>query len=105
MIGATHYLFGHELEAVSLGIVFVSIISFLDSKDFLNILINTEIAMLGINFYLITASAAWGDYRGQVYAICVLALTAAETAIGLALLILLYRTRGSVRFFSTNLVK
>jgi NADH-quinone oxidoreductase subunit K len=58
--------------------------------------------MLGVNFYLITASMAWGDYWGQIYAICILALTASETAIGLGILILLYRTRGSVRFYSST---
>lgn len=99
------YLFAHELVSIALGIVFVAFIGFVDSKDFLNILINAEIAMLGINFYLITASITWGDYQGQIYALCVLALTASETAVGLALLILLYRSRGSVRFFSTNLIQ
>ena len=45
----------------------------------------------------------WGDYRGQVYALCFLAITAAETAIGLGILILLYRTKGEIVFdeFST----
>lgn len=100
----TLLIFKHELIPVALAILFVGVISLITSRDFLNVLINTEIAMLGVNFYLITASMAWGDYYGQMYAICILALTAAETAIGLGLLILLYRTRGSVRFYQNNLV-
>ena len=99
----TNYLFNRELASVALGIIAVATISFIISKDFLSILINTEIVMLGLNFYLITASMGWSDYWGQVYAICILALTASETAIGLGLLILLYRTRGSVRFFINSL--
>lgn len=49
-------IFKHELIPVALSIVTVGTISLITSRDFLNILINTEIAMLGINFYLITAS-------------------------------------------------
>lgn len=52
-----YYFTSHELVFVAFGVVFVAFIGFIDSRDFLNILINTEIAMLGINFYLITASA------------------------------------------------
>src|SRR5688500_13325303 len=105
MILTFQYVLEHELGPVALGIIFVALVNFLESRDFLNVLINTEIAMLGINFLLITAAISWGDYQGQVYAICILALTASETAIGLALLILLYRARGSVRFFSSNLIR
>jgi len=59
--------------------------------------------MLGINFHLITSSIVWCDYYGQVYALCFLAITAAETAVGLGILILLYRTKGVIAFdeFST----
>lgn len=98
-------MFKHELVPVALSITSVGLISLITSRDFLNVLINTEIAMLGVNFYLITASMVWGDYWGQMYAICILALTAAETAIGLGLLILLYRTRGSVKFYQTNITQ
>lgn len=52
----TNYLFNRELASVALGIIAVATISFIISKDFLSILINTEIVMLGLNFYLITAS-------------------------------------------------
>jgi len=54
--------------------------------------------MLGINFHLITSAILWGDYSGQVYALCFLAITAAETAVGLGILILLYRTKGKITF-------
>ena len=54
--------------------------------------------MLGINFYLITSSLINGTFEGQLYALCFLAVTAAETAVGLGLLILLYRSKGQIVF-------
>jgi NADH-quinone oxidoreductase subunit K len=103
MVLKTKLLYSHELLPLALCIFFIGFLGFLESKDFLSLLINTEIIMLGLNFYLITSSLVWGDYTGQVYALCFLAITAAETAIGLGLLILLYRTKGNIIFteFST----
>lgn len=81
----------------------VGLAGFLESREFISVLVNTEIMMLGVNFHLITSSVLWGDYKGQVYALCFLAITAAETAIGLGILILLYRVKGKISFdeFST----
>jgi len=95
--------FSHELIPLTVAIFLIGFIGFLESREFLSILINTEIMMLAINFNLITNSLIWGDYYGQVYALCFLAITAAETAIGLGILILLYRTKGKITFdeFST----
>jgi NADH-quinone oxidoreductase subunit K len=95
--------FNHELLAITISIFLMGLIGFLESKEFLSILINTEIIMLGINFYLITNSILWSDYNGQVLALCFLAITAAETSIGLGILILLYRAKGKISFdeFST----
>jgi NADH:ubiquinone oxidoreductase subunit K len=53
-----NYLVQHELISVAIGISAVALISFISSRDFLSILVNTEIVMLGVNFYLITASMA-----------------------------------------------
>jgi NADH:ubiquinone oxidoreductase subunit K len=61
--------------------------------------------MLGINFYLITISLVYSSYLGQVYSLCFLSLTAAETAIGLGLLITLYRIKGSIQFIETSGLK
>jgi len=95
--------YSHELIPLTICIFLVGFIGFLESREFLSILINTEIMMLGINFNIITNSILWNDYYGQVYALCFLAITAAETAIGLGILILLYRTKGKISFdeFST----
>jgi len=95
--------FKHELIPLSTAVFLVGLAGFLESREFLSLLINTEIMMLGINFHLITDSVLWGDYYGQVYALCFLAITAAETAVGLGILILLYRVKGRISFdeFST----
>ena len=95
--------FSHELIPLATSIFLIGLAGFLESREFLSLLVNTEIMMLGINFHLITSAVMWGDYRGQVYALCFLAITAAETAIGLGILILLYRVKGKIAFdeFST----
>lgn len=91
-------VFVHELLPLALCLFLIGFLGFLESREFLSMLINTEIVMLGLNLYLITLSLHWGDYFGQLFAICILAITAAETAIGLGLLVLLYRARGNILF-------
>jgi len=86
-------------------IFLVGVVGFLESHEFLSLLINVEIIMLGINFYLITCSLIIGDYYGQLYAICFLAVTAAETAVGLGILILLYRAKGRIGFKELSTLK
>jgi len=90
--------FKHELIILSTAIFLTGLASFLESREFLSLLISVEIMMLGINFHLITSAILWGDYTGQAYALCFLAITAAETAVGLGILILLYRTNGKIVF-------
>jgi NADH-quinone oxidoreductase subunit K len=90
--------FSHDLLPLSTCIFLIGLVGFIESRDFLTMLVSTELMMLGINFYLITLSVLSGSYAGQVYALCFLAVTAAETAIGLGLLILLYRSKGQITF-------
>lgn len=98
-------LYNHEFFPLSTAIFLFGVIGFIEGCQFLSILINTEIMMLGINFNLITSAVVWGDYYGQVYALCFLAITAAETAIGLGILILLYRTKGTITFDELSTLK
>lgn len=97
--------YSHELLPLATAIFLFGLIGFIESHEFLSILINTEIMMLGINFHLITSAIIWGDYYGQVYALCFLAITAAETAVGLGILILLYRTKGAISFDERSTLK
>jgi NADH-quinone oxidoreductase subunit K len=98
-------LYFHELLPLTTCIFLIGFLGFLESKDFLSLLINTEIIMLGLNFYVITISLLLGDYAGQMYALCFLAVTAAETAVGLGLLILVYRTKGNIVFTELSTLK
>lgn len=95
--------YAYELFPLALCIFLIGLVGFIESRDFLTLLVNTELILLGMNFYLITTSIIYGSYEGQIYALCFLAVTAAETAIGLGLLILLYRSKGQITFkeFST----
>ena len=95
----------YELFPLAICIFLIGLVGFIESRDFLTLLVNTELMMLGINFYLITTSIVYGSYEGQVYALCFLAVTAAETAIGLGLLILLYRSKGKITFTELSTLK
>jgi NADH-quinone oxidoreductase subunit K len=95
----------YDLVPLSICIFLIGLIGFIESKNFLNLLVNTELMMLGINFYLITISIIYGNYEGQIYALSFLAIVASETAIGLGLLILLYRSKGQITFVELSTLK
>ncbi|RYE13581.1 MAG: hypothetical protein EOP34_08525 [Rickettsiales bacterium] len=59
-------------------------------------LISLEIMLLAITFMILISSVGFDDILGQVYAIYIIAIAAAESAIGLAILVAFYRLRGSV---------
>lgn len=105
LIHLEKFLYFHDLIPISIGIFLIGFLGFIEASDFVLILINTELMMLGINFYLITISLVYSSYLGQVYSLCFLSLTAAETAIGLGLLITLYRIKGSIQFIETSGLK
>jgi len=105
LINNLNNIYSYELLAVAICVFSVGFVGFLESHEFLSLLVSIEIIMLGINFYIITCSMITGDYFGQLYAICFLAVTAAETAIGLGVLILLYRAKGQISFKELSTLK
>jgi len=78
---------------------------FLGRRDIILILISLELILLSININFIFFSIQLDDLLGQVYALLVLTIAAAETAIGLAIVIIYYRLRGSVSIDLINLLK
>jgi len=94
-----------ELVPLSVCIFLLGFIGILESREFLSLLVSTELVMIGANFNILTSSLVLGDYHGQAYALCILAVTAAETAVGLGLLILLYRSKGSITFNDITTLK
>jgi len=78
---------------------------FILKKHIINIIISLEIILLAINIIFITISCNFDDIIGQIYALIILTLAAAETAIGLSIIIIYYRIRGGISVDLLNLLK
>src|SRR4051812_41661727 len=78
---------------------------FLNRKNIIVILMSVELILLAVNINFVAFSAALGDLAGQVFALFVLTVAAAEAAIGLAILVVYYRNRGSIAVEDINLMK
>jgi NADH-quinone oxidoreductase subunit K len=77
----------------------------LNRKNIIVILMSVELILLAVNLNLVAFSAFLGDLTGQVFALLVLTVAAAESAIGLAILVVFYRNRGSIAVEDINLMK
>ncbi|MBZ0146919.1 MAG: NADH-quinone oxidoreductase subunit NuoK [Pseudorhodoplanes sp.] len=99
-IGLGHYL---SVAAVlfTLGIFGI----FLNRKNVIIILMSIELILLSVNINFVAFSSFMGDIVGQVFAMLVLTVAAAEAAIGLAILVVYYRNRGSIAVEDINLMK
>ncbi len=99
-IGLAHYL---TLAAVlfTLGIFGI----FLNRKNVIIILMSIELMLLAVNINLVAFSRFLEDMTGQVFAMFVLTVAAAEAAIGLAILVVYFRNRGSIAVEDINLMK
>ena len=78
---------------------------FLNRKNVIIILMSIELILLAVNINLVAFSAFMGDIVGQVFALIVLTVAAAEAAIGLAILVVFFRNRGSIAVDDINLMK
>ena len=99
-IGLAHYL---TVAAIlfTLGIFGI----FLNRKNVIIILMSVELILLAVNLNLVAFSAALGNLVGQVFAMFVLTVAAAEAAIGLAIVVIYFRNRGSIQVEDVNLMK
>jgi NADH-quinone oxidoreductase subunit K len=99
-IGLSHYL---TVAAIlfTLGIFGV----FINRKNVIVILMSVELILLAVNLNLVAFSSFLGDLVGQIYALLVLTVAAAEASIGLAILVVFYRNRGSIAVEDVNLMK
>lgn len=90
-IGLGHYL---TVAAIlfTLGIFGI----FLNRKNVIIILMSVELMLLAVNINLVAFSAFLNDLTGQVFAMFVLTVAAAEAAIGLAILVVYFRNRGTI---------
>jgi NADH-quinone oxidoreductase subunit K len=100
MIGLSHYL---TVAAVlfTLGVFGI----FLNRKNVIVILMSVELILLAVNTNFVAFATHLGDITGQVFALLILTVAAAEAAIGLAILVVYYRNRGSIAVDDINLMK
>ena len=78
---------------------------FINRKNVIVILMSIELILLAVNVNLVAFSAFLGDLVGQVFAMLVLTVAAAEASIGLAILVAFYRNRGSIAVEDVNMMK
>jgi NADH-quinone oxidoreductase subunit K len=99
-IGLGHYL---SVAAIlfTLGIFGI----FVNRKNVIIILMSIELILLAVNINLVAFSTHLNDIVGQVFALFVLTVAAAEAAIGLAILVVYFRNRGSIAVEDINLMK
>lgn len=90
-IGLAHYL---TLAAILLTLGVFGI--FLNRKNVIIILMSIELILLAININLVAFSSHLGDLVGQIFAMFILTVAAGEAAIGLAILVVYFRNRGSI---------
>jgi len=99
-IGLEHYLVVAAI-LFTLGIFGI----FLNRKNVIVILMSVELMLLAVNINLVAFSTHLGDMTGQVFAMLVLTVAAAEAAIGLAILVVYFRNRGTIAVEDINLMK
>jgi NADH-quinone oxidoreductase subunit K len=100
VIGLEHYL---TVAAIlfTLGVFGI----FVNRKNVIVILMSVELILLAVNINLVAFSSFAGDLIGQVFALLILTVAAAEAAIGLAILVVFYRNRGSIAVEDINMMK
>lgn len=99
-IGLNHFLI---IAAVLFTIGVCGI--FINRKSIINILLSIEILLLAININLVAFSAFMNDIVGQIFVMFVLTVAAAESGVGLAILVVYYRSRGNIEVEQANLMK
>lgn len=100
MIGMTHYLI---LSALLFAISVMGI--FLNRKNIIVVLFSIELMLLAVNFNFVTFSSFLHNLAGQVFVFFTLTVAAAESAIGLAILITLFRNLKSINVQDMNQLK
>jgi NADH-quinone oxidoreductase subunit K len=100
VIGLGHYL---TVAAVlfTLGVFGI----FLNRKNVIVILMSIELILLAVNINMVAFSTHMNDIVGQVFALLILTVAAAEAAIGLAILVVFFRNRGSIAVEDVNMMR
>jgi NADH-quinone oxidoreductase subunit K len=96
---------GHFLSVAAILFTLGTLGIFLNRKNVIIILMSIELMLLAVNINLVAFSIYLNDIVGQVFALLVLTVAAAEAAIGLAVLVVYFRNRGSIAVEDINLMK
>nr|WP_025286699.1 NADH-quinone oxidoreductase subunit NuoK [Granulibacter bethesdensis] len=96
---------GHYLAVAAVLLVLGIFGIFLNRKNVIVMLMSIELILLAVNLNMVAFSASLGDLAGQVFAMFILTVAAAEAAIGLAILVIYFRNRGSIQVEDVNLMK
>jgi NADH-quinone oxidoreductase subunit K len=100
MIGLNHFL---VVAAILFTIGVFGI--FINRKNVIVILMSVELILLAVNVNLVAFSSYGNNLIGQVFSLLILTVAAAEAAIGLAILVVYYRNRGSIAVEDINTMK
>ncbi len=100
MIGLSHYL------TVSAGLFVLGVLGIvINRKNVIIILMSIELILLAVNINFIAFSAYLHQIHGQIFAMFVLTVAAGEAAIGLAILVIYFRNRGTIAVDSADMMK
>lgn len=99
-VGIGHYL------TVSLILLILGVFGvFLNRKNVIVMMMSIELILLAVNLNLVAFSGALGDLVGQVFALFVLTVAAAEASVGLAIVVVYFRKRGSIEVEDVTMMK
>ena len=96
---------GHYLAVAAVLFTIGVLGIFINRKNVIVILMSIELILLSVNINLVAFSSFLTDIVGQVFALLVLTVAAAEAAIGLAVLVVFFRNRGSIAVEDINVMK
>ena len=105
MLAATGIGLGHYLTVGAILFTLGVFGIFLNRKNIIVILMAIELILLAVNINLVAFSAFLGDLTGQIFAMFVLTVAAAEAAVGLAILVTFFRNRGDISVDDVSMMK
>ncbi len=95
----------HYLSVSAILFVFGVFGIFINRKNVITILMSIELILLSVNINMVAFSAFTGTISGQIFSLFILTVAAAEAAIGLAILVIYFRNRGSIAVEDINVMK
>ena len=95
----------HYLTVAGILFVFGVFGIFINRKNVITILMSIELILLSVSINLVAFSAYSADLTGQIFSLFILTVAAAEAAIGLAILVVYFRNRGSIAVEDVNVLK